>query len=432
MIDSAVRSLYNVIEIKRSLYVSSYEGRKGFAMIVNYEFFGREPIENVITCMHFKVDRVVFFGYRDVIEGKRQVTRNFLQKYCGVSEVDFTELPENDLRGILSAMRLKIGYLRSLGAESYFDVTGGESLILVAFGMLSHEFETPIHLYDVENDRLVELEEGAPTSISEHVEKQKVTLDLNRFIELKGGKINPFLQKTAKKSADEEFLNDVRKIWPVAHEYAALWNEFSTLLKKVFSDPNEPASLFADADARSVIASLEGTRIRTPKRLNAILDKLGDAGILLDLLHADGRYRFRFKSSEIRECLMRGGDVLEFSVYQQELEKAPDDCSVGVHLDWDGILHEAAQKDVRNEIDVLSLSGNVPTFISCKSGKMDKDKPLQPLYELDTVAWRFGGKYARKVLVTCEEIGDVYKERAAEMHIELRQMDENGKYQEVR
>ena len=97
-----------------------------------------------------------------------------------------------------------------------------------------------------------------------------------------------------------------------------------------------------------------------------------------------------------------------------------DDCKVGVHLDWDGIIHEKPGEDVLNEIDVLSLKGIIPTFISCKSGKMDSHQSLHALYELDTVAKRFGGKYAKKILATNEELRIRYVERAEEMGIDLR------------
>ena len=77
--------------------------------------------------------------------------------------------------------------------------------------------------------------------------------------------------------------------------------------------------------------------------------------------------------------------------------------------------------DVLNEIDVLSLKGNIPVFISCKTGKMGPSKALHALYELETVANRIGGKYARKVLVTSRPLADVYLKRAQEMGIEVEQ-----------
>ena len=53
-------------------------------MIVNIEFLDNEPIENVISSLHFKIDKTIFFGFADVIEEKKEVTKNFLKKYCGV------------------------------------------------------------------------------------------------------------------------------------------------------------------------------------------------------------------------------------------------------------------------------------------------------------------------------------------------------------
>ena len=47
-------------------------------MTVNFEFLGNEPIENLITCMNYKMDKVVFFGYDDVIAEQRKNTEDFL------------------------------------------------------------------------------------------------------------------------------------------------------------------------------------------------------------------------------------------------------------------------------------------------------------------------------------------------------------------
>ena len=72
------------------------------------------------------------------------------------------------------------------------------------------------------------------------------------------------------------------------------------------------------------------------------------------------------------------------------------------------------------EMGGYQVNGNIPTFISCKSGRMEAHQTLYALYELDTVAKRFGGKYAKKVLVSAKALGEVYMERAAEMNIEVR------------
>ena len=162
-----------------------------------------------------------------------------------------------------------------------------------------------------------------------------------------------------------------------------------------------------------------GGKLRKIGRLNQIIDRLAEKGILLDVVHDAETYRFRFKSREVKDCIWESGSILEMNTYGKVREKS-DDCRVGVHLDWDGVIHERGLNDVINEVDVLSLKGNIMTFISCKSGKMDSKQTLHALYELDTVANRFGGRYARRVLVSAQPLAESYLARAAEMKIEVR------------
>lgn len=387
-------------------------------MVVNFEFLGTEPIENVITCMNFKVDKVVFFGYYEVILDQRDKAENFLGKYCGVQSVVFHPLSHNDLQSVLGSMRKEIEYEMSQGADIYFDLTGGESLILVAFGILSKEFETPMHLYDIPNGKLIELDEGSDRNISDSVKKRKIKMTLDRLIEMRGSTINYNLKKSIKDTPSKEFDEDVENIWIVAKAYSDYWNPFSDFLKAHFvPDDNLQVSRRAGTIVNALASSTN--KLKSIGKLNQIIDALGDKGILMEITHADGKYRFKFKNEEIKACLWEGGSILEFHTYQREMNDS-DECQVGVHLDWDGVIHNQPGVDVLNEIDVLSLRGYVPTFISCKSGKLTSQQTLHALYELDAVAKKFGGKYANKVLVTMKELTGVYLERAVEMGIEVR------------
>lgn len=92
-------------------------------------------------------------------------------------------------------------------------------MILVAFGMLSKEFDAPMHLYDVQKGQLVELEEGAERSISECVKKHSVKMNLDRPIEIHGGKINYHFRKEFKDFPNKDFYDDVDKIWKVANRF---------------------------------------------------------------------------------------------------------------------------------------------------------------------------------------------------------------------
>ena len=203
----------------------------------------------------------------------------------------------------------------------------------------------------------------------------------------------------------------------LAKQFLDLWNPFSDFLKK---NMTPDGNLSVRRNSKTVIKALSSSKnkLKTVKDLNQIIDALGDAGVLLDIVHANGKYSFRFKNERIKNCLWEGGSILELHTYHHEMSNS-DDCQVWVHLDWDGIVNSKSGDDVTNEIDVLSLRGYVPTFISCKSGNLDQHQILHALYELDTVTRRFGGRYAKKVLVTVEDIGDVHLKRALEMGIEV-------------
>ena len=77
-------------------------------MYVNIEFLDVEPIENVITCMHHKMDKEVFFGYKETIEECKKRTEDFMKKYCGVSEVEFCLIDKLDLDDVVFKIEEKV------------------------------------------------------------------------------------------------------------------------------------------------------------------------------------------------------------------------------------------------------------------------------------------------------------------------------------
>ena len=85
--------------------------------------------------------------------------------------------------------------------------------------------------------------------------------------------------------------------------------------------------------------------------------------------------------------------------------------------------HHVGEKipDTRNEIDVVLMHGVVPLFVSCKNGNIEEEE----LYKLHTVAERFGGPLARKMLIATEldrksESADrAFVQRAWDMNVYL-------------
>lgn len=388
-------------------------------MVVNYEFLDKEPIDNLVTCLNFKVDKVVYLGFDEDIAKFRDRLEKFLSKYCDVKEVVFREVPKYDLQSIFDTLRSEVTREQEKGSEVYFDLTGGAHLVLVAFGMLSMQTRTPMHMFDVAGDRLIELDEDKEAGISRNVEQRKVPLTLDMMIEMHGGAINYNLQKESKEIRDPKFAADVEKIYEVAIRHWEYWNPFSDHLKRLFTPPARELTVCKSMPYVQSCINKSETKLNSVKTFNEIIKDLKQAGMLSGVDRSDGKYSITYKNKAIRDCLWGGGTILELHTYMQEKEHS-DDCRIGTHLDWDGVIHKESGNDLMNEIDVLSLNDNVMTFISCKSGKMNYTQILHALYELDTVAKWFGGKYCRKVLVSAKPLSKIYMERAGEMKIEVR------------
>lgn len=384
---------------------------------VNFEFLDRTPIENVITCLNYRFDKVIFFGYQEVIDVEKKKTERFLKKYCDVGKVVFHAVSHDDLDSVVNTMGKEIEHEIAEGNKLFFDLTGGADLVLVAFGKLSEKYTAPMHKFNITSDRLIELDTDRTNSISNVLDPRCIAMTLEMYIELQGGKINFDLHKIVKSDSNEDFRNDVCKIWQVAKKHWELWNPFSDfIINNMLPDNNLQVSM----SKRSVQNALNSskTKLKRKEELELLINELAHINILKNLEMNQNNYRFRFKSQMIKDCLWEGGSILELHTYQQE-KLVCDDCMIGVHIDWDGDIHNEPGRDVLNEIDVLSLKGKVVTFISCKTGKMGPQQALHALYELQTVADRFGDKYSKKVLVTARPLGVVYMERAEEMGIEV-------------
>lgn len=387
-------------------------------MTTIFEFLDVEPIENVVTCLHYKADKVIFMGYQEIIDEVGESTEDFLKSVCDVRTVLFVPLSHEKLDSTLKNIGRVIEQEKSEKNDLFFDITGGEELSLVAFGMLADRYKVPIHFYEIKMDRLVVLSNDAPYSIRDRGEERVIKLTLDRFIRMSGGVINENLNKAYKKQLSASELDDVKSLWQVAGKHADKWNVFSNILKRLVAGSDELCVSGSYNEILDIFKEDAYKKLNTPKAFNLILDELSDTGLVSEVKHSDGKYRFKFKNQRVKECLLDGGSILELYVYSQEVDQA-DDCRVGVHLDWDGVIEGGYGKDVYNEIDVLSIKDNIPTFISCKSGKLSGPETLQALYELNTVTERFGGKYARKKLTITQQVPNVYLERAAEMGIEI-------------
>lgn len=381
-------------------------------MNILFEFLCDEPIENVITCMRYRMDRVIFFGYRKTIDEQKKPTDDFLKNYCGVQEISSVCLLQDSLQSDLQIIDHTVMNVRKPGNHLFIDITGGESLALVAFGMLAEKYDLPLHSFDIEKDQLIELKPSHPFCLSKLLKREDIMYSLERMIELHGGCINTSMFVSDRNVNSKEYGRDLTAIWDVACKRWKFWNPFSDFLKRNFAIKH--GNIISD-----VLVTAHSQEFQ--EQIDRIFSDLAGHGILLNYHHIGNRYSFVYKNEKIKDCLLDGGSILELHTWKK-LKERTDECLVGVHIDWDGIIHQSGF-DVVNEVDVLALKGIQPIFISCKSGKMDASRSLHALYELETVANRFGGKYARRILLTAQKMNEIAAQRAEQMGIEIKQME---------
>ena len=392
----------------------NYLIQREVAMNILIKFLSMEPIENLVTAMHWRIDKIIFFGYEDYLAHRKKDTESFLKKYCRVGRVEFHTVSRTNLDNILKKIREQVIAEHEYGNSVFLDLTGGKGQVLAAFGMVEKELSLPMHLYWISEDRLIEYCHEKEKRLSSIVQPQSVELDLNRYIEMRGGVINYRMHKEIKEIDDEETEEIVNSIWSLFLKYEESWSAISGFLQRTL----RTESLQITLDSHDVRDELKKSRSLPPVLLEQFLTDGEKRGIFLDLSLSRRDISFRFRSYTVRNILADAGSILELHVYQIFRAQTPN-CKVGVHLDWDGIIHNRSGKDVVNEIDVLVLHGLIPTFISCKIGTADKNA----LYELSAVAARFGGRFSKMMLVAGKGMSETDLLRAAEMDIQVMNRD---------
>jgi hypothetical protein len=159
-----------------------------------------------------------------------------------------------------------------------------------------------------------------------------------------------------------------------------------------------------DLDLNYLMNVLPGFEYKEPL-LREFLNKLIRCGAVYDRSTRD-RLSYSYTSDLMRYCTLKAGNILETKVLMEAQTLLQDgalffqDCRMGVTIDWDGVIHAPMEHlpETRNEIDVIAMRGVTPLFISCKNGNIGEEE----LYKLHTVATRFGGTNARKMLIASD------------------------------
>lgn len=379
------------------------------------EFFDKVSIENICACLTDTPSRVIFIG------ADSRVMNRYIENYKRIfndrgHSIEFIckTSPRNNLDKAVSLLTEIV--------ETYddcvFDIKGGEKIFVLALGIVYERCKHKnirIHRVNINNNVVNDCDKNGKTVI-----KAAPCLSVEENIRIYGGDVRyggiTSEAATYVWKVTSEFEDDIEKLWSVCKYNPKGWNiqigAFDAIGK----------ARRGGGDSLTVTADMRGNH---GFNMNpGIVKKLLKAGLLTSFYQDKNTVTVSYKNSQVKKCLTKAGQALEMKIYLTAKNLKDEngnyiycDAQNGVVIDWDGDGAES-KYDTENEIDVMLMHGIVPVFISCKNGRVSIDE----LYKLNTVAERFGGKYAKKVLVvsSLEMSGDVANhlvQRAADMKI---------------
>ena len=360
------------------------------------ECFTQAHIDNIAACLRLHPEEVIFVGGKEEMDGVVDRYKALFQKRCPCTAVDTRYADGKDF----DDLRAVVYRLIMQSAECVIDITGGEPAVALAIGAaladLSEEKRKTVRVeqFDHRTATVVDY-------LRDNCQKpaQAISLTVEEMISLHGGALFP----DAYKLPEDCTLKDLDRLWRVVSGMPKEWNERVALLKR-FEKYGEKTDAQVRVDLIALYAAIPDLRARE-QEVRDLIEKLDREGVVTDQ-SSRNTLRYAYNSDFLRHCIHTQGNVLEIKTLLEgravRENGAPffRDSRIGVKIDWDGDIPESkfAFSGTRNEIDVLLMHGATPLFVSCKNG----DVKMEELYKLHTVATRFGGPYAKKMLVVSD------------------------------
>ncbi len=383
------------------------------------EFMEICPCHNIISTVGFMPERVLYIGDTKIIPLLRPLYDAYFRRYHPTVTVIFREVDTANLDATVHALCAVIEEF----PDAQFDITGGDDIVLMALGIVTERYRERrfgIHRFHIAHSTARDMLSGTALSLP-----QTPTIRVEQAIALCGGTVSGSPEGGALADWDltGDLGNTVDRIWSITREDPHRWNKAITglnRLEKAAVIGNDPTTVFIPKHA---IDQDKAWFSHTAYMLSA----LHEQGVVTYRAEDDG-WHIRYGSADVKRCLSKAGNALEYKTLRliqnaKEENGSPffSDARCGVYIDWDSRFSDAsAGKVTVNEIDVVATRGVVPWFISCKNGTVDSEE----LYKFTVVSRRFGGRYAKTILVaTYVDRNPVVRERllqrAADMRILL-------------
>lgn len=395
------------------------------------EFYDNDSIENICTSFSEKPEKVFLLGKDlDKMEAAAKRYEEILSKRGIKTAFECRKVGKNNLNAIIKALEEIV----DKNSDCVVDLTGGDDLFLVAAGIVAQKSEKKnlrLHRYDISTNKVTYYSIGMPT---EKKIAESVTVEEN--IRIYGGGIKYETPEdpegTVVWDLNEEFKQDIKNIWDICRVDVKAWNKTLNVFDLAL-DLFNGKGLTVKVSNKDLKAACEddGGRYRLDP---GVITELKSKGLITNYQNNSKDFSITFKNEQVKKCLSKAGTALEMIIYLAATEATKNadgspvytDVKQGVYIDWDGILKpQGSSTDdggTNNEVDVIMTRSMTPIFVSCKNGWIDS-KELDRLNEL---AYLFGGKYAKRVLVAtalglgADQLGEnSIRERAEDMEIKL-------------
>ena len=363
------------------------------------ELFSPEPAENLLASLCFLPERVIFLGFRSTMTDERIADiREFFRRRRPAVRLTFLRVADRDYAGASAAFH---DVLKKY-PDCRFEMTGGSDLLLAALGAAAAEESISLFEMDVRSQALRVLRGDFP--VKEGCIRPLRSISAAEYVRLCGGELTESSYHLSAALPDS-LEKDVEDMWHVYTEDPRDWTRQCALL----------AALCARSRSGGLTVSAPMEEKPAPEHIRRLLERR----LIRDYRTKGGIVTLTFRNQHVKRTLTRAGDLLELRVFLAARSEPGifTDAVMGAKISWNGGEEKGG---TMNEIDGLLMHGVVPFYVSCKIGSV----PKEALYEVDSVASRFGGSYAAMALVCSSLSGSesarrTLRQRARDMGILL-------------
>lgn len=369
------------------------------------ELYDERPIENVIGSEMFKPDRTVFLCEADIANDKQKQKKieNYF-KHCKLkTEAVFMECSQYDTTKIERMLKR----ITEQYPDCVVDISGGTETALFACGSFCSGNGIPAYTYSRRKNMFFDIHKADFAN--------RLPCELKHTIEdcfvMAGGALRTGRVDNALLNRYADLFDPFFRIYM---KYRTDWNRIVRYIVRASQGKkNEPVSMHVCSPY--TVKGDHGEKLKAPEKALAEFEK---TGMISGLKIGGGQVTFDFKDAQIRTWLRDVGSVLELYTYKACVDAGVfNDVMTSAIVDWEG---DHQQDNVTNEIDVMTMDGIFPAFISCKTCPVT----TEALNELAILRDRFGGETAKAVIITTQRCKNITRHRAAELNIGVIDLDD--------